>query len=222
MSEGTLRNSLATPDKIAFIHKRFGNSVKLTTKQHHVTSRDLTGWFVLDTSYLNGTDIAPSNIDDFTILKEYYYNDNNTFVELFTSSTYFESTGIDNYHLEHVFDDTNDYLDNTNNDWIFDYSTRQITIGASNLYSKYVYKGDNYINRISNTLSNMPTGFTNIVTMYVLTDTEQVELPYNSEITVTPTKTLKLMFVNTTSSPLTINMIGSTGKNIVLRVNYNS
>jgi len=66
---------------------------------------------------------------------------------------------------------------------------------------------------------NVPTGWTDNVTCYIITDTEETLIPYNESITMTPTNTAKIKFV--ASSTDLIDRYDDVGRQIRIEVKYN-
>jgi len=114
-------NALATPEKVANLNKVFKNDFRVINRKISGKKRTLTGIFRLNHSVLGGTDVLQGDREDLPT-EEYIWNDNNTFLEIFNTST--------------------DFVTGT---WVFDYSANTITTSDSTLISKSFAKDESKI-----------------------------------------------------------------------------
>ena len=193
---GQLKNSQIRADKTAFLRKVFKNRLYATSKQYTVLKQDTTGYFRFDYSELDGTDVL---WDYSTPLPEedLIFNDNDSYVNLFTCPSYFETT-----------------------DWIFDYTNGELTTTINDLVSKDVAKDSSRnFTEVTNTITNYPTNFLTNYSLVIVNATEELSSDWNDTLTITGCESFYFKIKNNNVGE-TLPMFNQEGVLIILTLRY--
>jgi hypothetical protein len=212
-STGDLRNSLASPEKVAYRRKQFSNKIYATSKQYTVNFYDTTGSFVLG-QYLLGTGILGNRSARYGAAKygqELYTTPGDDFP---TTTRIFNDNNI----LKEMFFRQDDFADDT--DWVFDYTNFQIITTTNDLVSNTFAQDDTQtFSYAENTIENEPTGFTSQYSLKLVTDSGDVAIDWNGSTTFTGTNSLGFKISNSGSGE-TLDMTNVKGVPIILTIAY--
>lgn len=179
---GDLRNSGARPDEINYDFKKFSNELSIIETVSEIQDvNTLTGYFLIGVSaYYGETDgiqndlmLGNSEESPDVLLDNLIYNSNNKIILPLTTNSLFEDC-----------------------DWVFNYDTGELTIGVENLISRQlVLNTDIDYTTATITIRNVNQDIIDNCNIYLITDSEEIEIHNGVTYTFSITNTFKIKII---------------------------